>query len=336
MSTTFTAVSIDFESTGLSVFNERVTQIGVVIEIITLDDSGTISAVHPLPSFKSLVDPQLDGEISDIVTRITGLTMEMLRGQDKLAKAMTRLQQHLNAVCPEDSPRILMAYNGNNFDIPLLVCDCERNMGREATTKLFRCLRVTHSVDLLPFAREFFDSSLLPRSASGQASFKLGGVYAAAVGHELVDAHDALADSQATIDVLKNSPELLVQLYKELNESDFDDAKNLQNLMQLVKKTQERVDARTSTAEIKSNDIMAQVNAYISSRINVEGIKKKKKRKMSKMPSFRLLYQSERIHRPVGDVAERDETKDCQVDTNDSAKKTLGQNENIPTVEIPN
>lgn len=189
-------LSIDTESTGLSIYNDHVCQLALAIEHHHAD--GTMDKLQP---FKTLLS--CSKEMSAKAAAITGLDDSKLQNGLPPQAAYKQLLIHVNKVCVDPSlPRVLVHYNGHGFDVPLMVADIQR-AGLDPMS-YFRQLRLEYSLDILMAARHYVDATVLPRHVNGRASYKLGHVHKALVGHEFANAHDALADSRAVLACLKH------------------------------------------------------------------------------------------------------------------------------------
>jgi len=193
----FYLISIDCESTGLSVYHDQIVELGAVL---SLWDSVTLQWTG-LPSFSRYARPTqktMCGKASEI----TGITMASLQDQPTIQQVLEDFYHHLEEHCPDTNiSRLLLSYNGFAYDLPLLVNEIERYGGSAIT--YFRTLKIQHTIDLLPFGRTCLDTSLLKRKATGSCSYKLGDVYLSVCLCPLANAHGALADSQAVLDILQ-------------------------------------------------------------------------------------------------------------------------------------
>jgi DNA polymerase III epsilon subunit-like protein len=116
------------------------------------------------------------------------------------------LEAYVGRICiDKDLPCILVAYNGIQFDVPILATCIERAIGSTEATLWWRRLRIGHLFDPLHFLRTRpDDDTRLLRRANGRASLKLGDVYSAVVGTRLLNAHDALADCVAVLTIMRD------------------------------------------------------------------------------------------------------------------------------------
>lgn len=100
-----TILGIDFETTGLDLENDRVTEVGLVL--------WEIETKTPIQIAGFLV--KTDKEVTAEITKLTGITREMLDKFGKSEDMAFRAVQ--NSVYQAD---YIMAHNGNDFDRPLL------------------------------------------------------------------------------------------------------------------------------------------------------------------------------------------------------------------------
>lgn len=187
-------ISIDCEATGLRPYEDQIVQFGAVIEKI--NDDCTFDFVG---SFCEYVKPTY-ATMSKGALDVTGITMEMLENKENIQIVLNRFSSYLNSICTSSEPRILLAYNGIAYDIPLIVADLNRvtNVGT-----FFRCLKLDYIVDILLWCRESIDKTCLIRKNNGRCSYTLTDVFMATCKTKLDGAHCALVDCQAVIDILK-------------------------------------------------------------------------------------------------------------------------------------
>lgn len=198
-------ISIDCESTGLSVYNDQIVEFGGAI---TLWDSET-NEMTDLDSFREYIRPTI-AKMSKKASEITGIRSEMLEKSPYAPKVFEHFVTHVNTVCCEDYPRLLLSYNGFRYDIPLMCNELER-IDETYALKYFRQLCISYTIDILPFCIDKLDVTRLKRKANGTCSYKLGDVYASVCQCPLENAHGALEDSMAVIKILKTDMSLLDQ-----------------------------------------------------------------------------------------------------------------------------
>jgi len=187
-------VSLDLETTGLSIYMDQITQVGVVLERV--DNDGIILSTDTFASYVKCTKA-----ISEGAKKVTGITEETLVNSCDFQQCFRDIISFLNTKCDKDDVRILVSYNGHRFDLPVLVAEVMR-CGDGDPAAMLRRLKLDRSIDLLPTVKETYDYSKLPANKFGRASMKLGDVYRAVCGRSIIDAHDALADSKATLVVL--------------------------------------------------------------------------------------------------------------------------------------
>ena len=188
-------ISFDCETTGLSVARDQIVEFGAVVRL--WDTDGDIQELAP---FAMYCRPTV-ATMSRRASEITGITMSSLDKHPTIKTVLESFKDHLEVVCADpDIPRVLVSYNGFAYDIPIVVAEAER-CGLSATT-YFRELRIQTSVDVLLFGREVLDATCLVRKANGKCSYRLGDVYVACCKRPLLNAHGAVADSRAVLDIL--------------------------------------------------------------------------------------------------------------------------------------
>jgi len=157
-------VTFDCESTGLSVSKDRIIQLAIVKHFA--DGRPPIKRVR-------YINPGIP--IPKEITEITGITNDMVKDQpkfDKLAKGLLELIGDADFI----------TYNGNRFDIPLIMEEFER-CGMQLDMSERRCvdgLRIFHQME--------------PRTLRAAVRFYCN--------DKLENAHDAMADTEATLRVL--------------------------------------------------------------------------------------------------------------------------------------
>jgi DNA polymerase III alpha subunit (gram-positive type) len=228
-------ISFDCESTGLSVYNDQIVEFGAVTN---LWDSAT-GVTTELPAFAEYAKPTI-ARMGKKAAEITGITTESLQTMAPVRTVLANFTKHLDTICENvDIPRLLLSYNGFSYDIPLVIAEIERYGG--SAVAYFRQLRIQHTIDILPFGRACIDRSTLRRRANGSCSYKLGDVYAAVCKCPLVNAHGALADSRAVLEILR-CPEMQTS-FRTLVTDAVDNAQ-CQNPMVLVRTILTRISLR--------------------------------------------------------------------------------------------
>jgi DNA polymerase III epsilon subunit-like protein len=195
--TKFFVISFDLESTGLSVLHDQVVEVGAAL-CLWDQQAGTWT---DLPSFAQYARPSVK-TMCKKAEEVTGITMASLHDKPPLKSVLAAFLQHIEHVCADTTiPRLLLSYNGFAYDIPLLVAEIER-YGDSAMT-YFRQLRIECAVDVLKLGRTCLDTTQLHRKANGSCSYSLGDVYSALRQCPLQNAHGALVDSQAVLEIVQ-------------------------------------------------------------------------------------------------------------------------------------
>lgn len=164
---------IDLETTGVNLSTDRIVEIAIVK--VSPDGSRQVK--------RKLINPQMP--IPKATTDIHGITDEMVKDAPTFKQAGNEIKQYLEN-CD------LGGYNSNRFDIPMLMEEFLR-AGMDVDLSNRRMIDVQHI---------FY--SMEPRTLSAAYKFYCQ--------KELVDAHSAEADVQATIDVLMSQLERYQQL----------------------------------------------------------------------------------------------------------------------------
>lgn len=136
---------IDFETTGLSFENDRVTEIGLVL--------WDIEAKRPLTTvgvflWDEGIKARMVPEVTEMMARISGITPAMLEEFGTDAK---KNFAWLEGYCQTHHVEYLVAHNGRGFDRPMLLAELDRH-GLEAPT--LRSLPLVDTKEDLPFASE--------------------------------------------------------------------------------------------------------------------------------------------------------------------------------------
>lgn len=165
----------DLEATGLNISKDRI----VEIAILKVSPDGTEER------FKSLVNPLM--EIPEEVIKIHGITNEKVKD----APTFEALAERIVAFIGEAD---LAGYNSNKFDIPLLAEEF---------------LRVGHDIDLE--TKKFVDVQNIFHKMEQRT---LVAAYQFYCQKELINAHEAMSDVDATWEVLKSQLDKYTDLKK--------------------------------------------------------------------------------------------------------------------------
>ncbi|NRR24053.1 exonuclease domain-containing protein, partial [Brevibacillus sp. MS2.2] len=182
-------VVFDTETTGLNASEHT------IIEIAAVKMKGS----EIVDQWTELIDPQL--EIGPKTTEITGITNEMLRGQETLDVVLRKFKDFTGDA-------ILVAHNAE-FD-KAFINACAKRIGMEPWSNPF--------LDTLPLARLMY---------KGMRNYRLGSL-AKKFNVELINAHRALDDTVALAHVfqqmLKDIKEAEIKSLAELNEKSNEEA----------------------------------------------------------------------------------------------------------------
>ncbi len=254
-----TLVSYDLEATGLQVYVDEITEIGAESAVLFKD--GTFQL---LQQFETRV--RCTRAISAKAQKITGISIEVLVDAPKVIPALKLFEKYIEEACTvEEAPRILVAYNGTKFDVPMCVAELER--GGVSATKFMRQLRFTYLLDPVLMAREVVDTTLLPRDKHGKPCFKLGGVYEALCGIPLLGAHGALADSSAVLKLLLEQSCFRDALIKDCQASK---PKYLANLMTLVTDVVSKIPKQVAAKQADSKKLKTLLHFFTPLTNNTE------------------------------------------------------------------
>lgn len=177
-------VGFDTETTGLEVQNDYIVQLCLI-----KFNSKTFETVDTRNWY---IKPSGDFNIDPGAQEVTGISKEMILEKGVLLKDIWNDALKFIGDCD------MLSYNGNHFDIPMLY----HNLKREKLSFDFG-------------SRKFYDSYAFEKK---RASLKLGDVYKRYYGKEFENAHDALYDVHATIEVFKKQ---LEEIPDAINESDL-------------------------------------------------------------------------------------------------------------------
>ncbi len=167
---------IDLETTGVNLSTDRIVEIAIIKVLPSMERQVK----------RKLINPEMPIPVSS--SDIHGITDEMVKDAPTFKQAANEIKQYLEN-CD------LGGYNSNRFDIPMLMEEFLR-AGLEVDLTDRRMIDVQHI---------FY--SMEPRTLTAAYKFYCQ--------KELVDAHSAEADVQATIDVLLAQ----LQRYEQLGDS---------------------------------------------------------------------------------------------------------------------
>lgn len=195
-------VYIDFETTGLSVYHDEISQMAARAELPEPEEFVTYVRTTRAISEGSAAVTKIS-KVLEFGVQKYGETPEdaQRRIAEELKKGTTlpknptskeALEMLLTWLNSLPGPKCLLAYNGFSFDFPMLYSELHR-WHMDPLRKL-RQAQVEYLVDPLKWARTDLDRAVLLRKPTGECMFRQCDVYKALFGQDLEDAHDALAD----------------------------------------------------------------------------------------------------------------------------------------------
>lgn len=247
-------VSLDLETTGLSVFKDRLIQLGAAVWLVHIEN-GTFEHVGDFEvNCRSIV------RMHPKAIKITGITQEFVDQQSLSAKELlVEFGNFLDKMCKNDIPRVEMTYNGSRFDSPLMIYEAHRSkLGAE---NYFRSLKFTSSIDMLLVCRSVLDTTNLKHNATGLCSYKLGDIYQALLQKPLLNAHGGLADSRAVVDILKFAYIQFKNHVCAAVTGDYQKLSGVFNTMQLVRDSMEVFPKESSSGTNVFKGLAKRLNA---------------------------------------------------------------------------
>jgi DNA polymerase-3 subunit epsilon len=166
-------VFFDLETTGVDIYNDRIVQIGAIKMML----DGTTEEKE------WLINPGIP--IPKGASDIHGITDDMVADKPRLGDIAEELAKFFTGVD-------FGGYNVKNFDLPMLQTECAR-IGLPLDTE------GVHIVDAMAIFK-----TMEPRT--------LTAAYKKFCGKDLVDAHDAMADIRASVEVLKGQMKTYAEL----------------------------------------------------------------------------------------------------------------------------
>lgn len=224
-------VFFDIEATGLNVLKDRIVQIA----LIRYHANG-----NPPEELEMLINPQVP--ISPDAMKVHGITPEMVKNKPTFDQVSDQLYQFIGNAD-------LAGYNSDRYDIPMLLEEFAR-AGYDLDLSHRNCLDVQ---------KVFY--KMEPRTL--KAALKLY------CGKDLVDAHDALADVRATVDVFKGQ----LEKYKDVEYVDADGISHGTPIVNDVKKIVEftsngnSVDVTNRLKYDANGDIVFNFGKHIGKRV---------------------------------------------------------------------
>lgn len=186
-------VYFDLESTGLSRWHDRITQIGATA---VLKDNNTYKFVAEFETFV-----KADKKIHISASEKTGIYDHHLINAPDTSKALKKFFEWLINLRNSNNllPVCLVAYNGFNFDFPMFMSELHR--WDYSPYLLMKSCGVDCVLDPLIWARRDIDDTCLLRKSNGKCSFVLSDLHTALIGNPIKNAHQALSDTRGLMNV---------------------------------------------------------------------------------------------------------------------------------------
>lgn len=131
-----------------------------------------------------------------IFPKEAGHRRKIITGAPKISEASQNLLSFLKMNLQSYNKSALVAHNGNSFDVPFLVSSMNR-VGIDATEEL-KSIGLEYKLDTLELVRKQKEIQF--------PNHKLGTVYQTLTGNPLINAHNALADTEALLYILNEKP----------------------------------------------------------------------------------------------------------------------------------
>jgi DNA polymerase III epsilon subunit-like protein len=199
-------VIYDVESTSNRPTEDDIISLGAV-----LARYGSDGRFQFVDSFHSLCST--NKEIAPQAQSVHHISKSMIEGKPKFDRLMAMFKKFLQKHLTEASRTVFVAHNGSKFDDVILFCNCVRN--DIVFDDFLREVKCHGFVDTLKMLRAMFKGApakLLPRQPdTDRVSFALGCCHASFTGENIQNAHDALADSRALLNVM-NAPSVCARM----------------------------------------------------------------------------------------------------------------------------
>ena len=188
-------VAYDVETTGISIQNDKIIQLSAV----KFDKDFNI-----IDTFDHYILPTGEWHMSAGAFNVHGISEQFIMENGKFLKDIA--QEFLDFIDGCD----LLSYNGNKFDIRMLIKDLrQEGFAFDFTNKTF-------------YDSYLLESKLFPRNLSA--------LYKKYTGKELDGAHNSLNDVKATVEIFKHQVDLFKQTQTEMDDvfgyiSSFDESK---------------------------------------------------------------------------------------------------------------
>jgi DNA polymerase III alpha subunit (gram-positive type) len=214
-------VAFDLESTGLSVYHDRIIQIAACSTVYNTEDTEIKFANRKTDQFERYV--KIPFKLEKIITEKTRITDEILevKGVD-INEALREFFDWMSEVYKKEKEKeecrmLLIAHNGFSFDYPLLFSEMHVN----SFSIKKRLENVYLLLDTYAFARSLDDTTLM--KIDGKPSRKLGDLYRLLTPDfkEMSNAHNALYDTKALCELACSK--LFSRMYSDIEKQDWCD-----------------------------------------------------------------------------------------------------------------
>ena len=174
-------VAFDLETTGLNTQTDHIIQIGLVkFDKSTYEELGHIMFY---------IKPETNFSIDPYAQEKHGISKDFVIENGVLLRDVWSEISEFIGDCD------ILSYNGNSFDVPMLYNNLKR-----------------YNLEFDFVSRKYYDSMVVERK---RIQYKLSETYKRYTGEELEDAHDALADVRATVQVFKHQFEQVPDMFND-------------------------------------------------------------------------------------------------------------------------
>ena len=213
----FYIMSFDTETTGLSIYTAEVIQIGLVIHLWHVEGN-KIQKNEMIGSFCEYVKCKSNEEFDIRVIDVTGITRSMVNDAKEFKIVVQNMMTYIENVCSNmEYPRVLITYNGDAYDVPVIMAELARNVPNPM--EIIKKLKITCNVDILPCVRQCADTTKLKRNKVGRPSYRLGDVYASLLGENMNNAHNAAGDALGVLKCVEDIVDISYAVCQDLTSS---------------------------------------------------------------------------------------------------------------------
>ncbi len=190
-------IVLDTEATGLSPYKAKILSLAACI--VMVEPRAPCKIVS---RFYTYIHSGSNVVIPRVVTRITGIQASDVEHAPSFSNAWSAFETWVETNCAQSWTRVIAAHNGGGYDFRLLAWELARNLydttPPRAWSRVARRLCLSRTFDTLLYARTLPKHVIAPSTKC-----TLGDLYMWHVnnGRPLHNAHDALADVEATVSV---------------------------------------------------------------------------------------------------------------------------------------